>query len=42
MGKINSRQKGARFERQIAQMLREYGFEAERGVQERRVNGSKR
>lgn len=33
MGKINSRQKGARFERQIAHMLREHGFEAERGVQ---------
>ena len=33
MGKINSRQKGARFERTIAHMLREHGFEAERGVQ---------
>lgn len=30
---INSRQKGARFERKIAQMLREHGYEAERGQQ---------
>ena len=30
---INSRQKGARFERTIAKMLREYGYEAERGCQ---------
>lgn len=30
---INSRQKGARFERQLAKMLREYGYEAERGCQ---------
>lgn len=27
MGKINSKQKGARFERQIANMLREYGYD---------------
>lgn len=33
MGKINSREKGARFERQIAKMLREHGYEAERGCQ---------
>lgn len=33
MGKINSRDKGARYERKIAQMLREYGYEAERGCQ---------
>lgn len=33
MPKINSRSKGARFERQIAKMLREYGYEAERGCQ---------
>ena len=33
MGKINSRDKGARFERRIAKMLREYGYEAERGQQ---------
>lgn len=32
MGKM-SRNKGARFERQVAQMLREYGYEAERGCQ---------
>ena len=31
--KINSRDKGARFERRIAKMLREYGYEAERGQQ---------
>lgn len=31
--KINSRQKGARFERQLAKKLREYGYEAERGCQ---------
>lgn len=33
MGKINSRQKGARGERMFAQLLREFGFEAERGCQ---------
>lgn len=33
MGKINSRQKGARAERAFAKMLREYGYEAERGCQ---------
>ena len=33
MGKIDSRAKGARFERQIAKMLREHGYEAERGCQ---------
>lgn len=33
MGKIDSRAKGARFERTIAKMLREYGYEAERGCQ---------
>lgn len=31
--KINSRDKGARFERELAKMLREHGFEAERGCQ---------
>ena len=31
--KINSRQKGARGERSFAKMLREYGYEAERGCQ---------
>lgn len=33
MAKINSRAKGARFERKVAQMLREHGYEAERGCQ---------
>ena len=33
MAKINSRDKGARFERHIAKVLREYGYEAERGCQ---------
>ena len=33
MGKINSRDKGARYERHIAQVLRDHGYEAERGVQ---------
>lgn len=33
MGKIDSRAKGARYERRIAQMLRDYGYEAERGCQ---------
>lgn len=30
---INSRQKGAAYERKIAKMLRDYGYEAERGCQ---------
>lgn len=33
MAKINSRNKGANYERKIAAMLREYGYEAERGCQ---------
>lgn len=33
MGKINSRDKGARYERKVAEMIREYGYEAERGCQ---------
>lgn len=33
MGKIDSRAKGARFERTLAKMIREYGYEAERGCQ---------
>lgn len=33
MGKINSRDKGARFERMVAQILRDHGYEAERGCQ---------
>ena len=36
---INSRQKGARFERQLAGRLREYGFEARRGQQFSGANG---
>ena len=30
---INSKQKGAKFERKIAEILRGYGYEAERGCQ---------
>ena len=33
MSKINSRQKGARGERQLAKKLSEYGYECKRGVQ---------
>ena len=33
MGKINSREKGARFERTIANILRENGFDTKRGCQ---------
>lgn len=33
MGKINSKQKGARFERSLASKLREYGFDARRTAQ---------
>ncbi len=33
MGKINSRQKGARAEREVAKILTEKGFEARRGQQ---------
>ena len=33
MAKINSRQKGCRGERMFAQLLREHGYEAERGQQ---------
>lgn len=33
MGKINSRQKGARGEREIAHFFRDYGIEARRGQQ---------
>lgn len=33
MAKINSRDKGARAEREFAKLLREYGYEAERGCQ---------
>jgi Holliday junction resolvase len=33
MGKINSKQKGARFERTLASMFRDYGYEARRTAQ---------
>lgn len=33
MGKINSREKGARYEIHVAKRIREYGFKAERGCQ---------
>lgn len=33
MGKINSKQKGARFERQLASLFRKYGYEARRTAQ---------
>ena len=33
MGKIDSRQKGARFERQLAGMFRNYGYQARRTAQ---------
>lgn len=36
---VNSREKGARFERRLAAILREYGFEARRGQQYCGANG---
>lgn len=39
MKKINSKQKGARGEREFAQLLREHGFEARRGQQYCGANG---
>ena len=36
---MNSRQKGARGERELASKLREYGYEARRGQQYSGVNG---
>ena len=36
---INSKQKGARFERQLAGMLREYGYQCRRGQQYCGANG---
>lgn len=36
---INSKQKGARFERQLAGLLREHGFESRRGQQYCGANG---
>ena len=39
MPKINSRQKGARFERDIARLFREWGYDTHRGVQYCGANG---
>ena len=39
MGKINSKQKGARFEREIAKKFKERGFEAHRSQQFCGANG---
>lgn len=39
MGKINSREKGARFERELANKLKEYGFNTRRGQQFCGING---
>lgn len=36
---INSRQKGARFERKIAGLLRDYGYDSRRGQQYSGANG---
>lgn len=36
---VNSKQKGARFERKVAEILREHGYEARRGVQYNGANG---
>lgn len=36
---INSRQKGAKFERRLAGMLREYGYDCRRGQQYSGANG---
>ncbi len=36
---INSKQKGARFERKLASMFREYGFDCRRGQQYCGLNG---
>lgn len=38
-GRVNSRQKGARFERTLAAKLREYGYECRRGQQYSGANG---
>lgn len=37
---MNSRDKGARFERELAGMLRDYGYDARRGQQYCGVNGN--
>lgn len=39
MGKLNSKQKGARFERKLASMIRECGFDSRRGQQYCGANG---
>ena len=39
MGKINSRDKGARFERELANILKQYGYESRRGQQFSGSNG---
>ena len=39
MSKINSKQKGARFERNLASRLREYGYDCRRGQQYCGANG---
>lgn len=39
MGKINSRRKGANFERQLANLLKEFGFDTRRGQQYCGANG---
>ena len=39
MGKINSREKGARFERELANILKQYGYESRRGQQFSGKNG---
>ena len=39
MGRINSRQKGARFERTLAGRLRDYGYDCRRGQQYSGANG---
>ena len=36
---VNSRQKGARFERQLAKLLKEHGYECRRGQQYCGANG---
>ena len=38
MGKIDSKAKGARFERTLAKMIREHGYEAERGCRKESDN----
>lgn len=40
MGKINSRDKGARFERKLANILKEYGYDTKRGQQFCGLNGN--